>query len=223
MQFEIKFKNREIFEEKISSVDCSVPARTSGRKTEHGEMYCLSIYLRSLFMRGSLIFPLEVKKFESPDFLIRNGEDFLIGLEVVQASVEKDQKLMRQLEKEPEGTFLEGVIINGRYNGRLVKIGEDLLTEGMAGDSVEKEWVAVFSRAIYEKTKLLDGSYPKIPTRYDLLIYDNSPFVGLNTPMALSLLRHVIQGDSCFKSFERSYHYISIIRNDDVMWNVLGR
>ena len=148
MQSEIKLKNREDIQKKFLLIDGSVPARTSGRKAEHRETHCLRIYLTHPPATDLLSFPLTVEKTESPDFLIRNSEGFIIGLEVTDASIEEDQQLMTQLEKEPHGTIIEHAFIDGKYQGRLVKPQEVLLAEGMIGDSVEKEWVGIVLNSI---------------------------------------------------------------------------
>ena len=211
--FKIKCENLKDLQRKISSVDCSVPVRTAGRKSEHREMYCLRIYLTCPSVTDLLSFPLTVLKSESPDFFIQKSDGSVIGLEVAEASVEEDQELMTVLEKKPNGTMLESDIIDGKYQGRLVKPGEELFSRGMVGDSVEREWVKIVLNLIYKKTKLLNELYSEIPNRYELLIYDNSPLSGLHTETALSMLNSAIQDDSRFKSFKRIYHRISIIHN----------
>lgn len=213
---EIEFQNDSELLEKFSNIDCSVPARTEGRKSSHRERYCLKIYLMYLLQNKLLEFPLKIIKEEAPDFLIL-CHDEIIALEVTDAAAEDYQRAMTELAKSPPGTMLE----SGTYE--LVKPGERLNGPGWNGNSVEIEWVRVILDSIMNKIKSLNQPHFKTADRYKLLIYDNSDVsVMLYVKDALPLLKKSIRAKLNVERFEKAFHSISVIHSNQLLYDVAG-
>lgn len=213
---EIEFQNDTELLEKFSSIDCSVPARTQGRKSSHRERYCLKIYLMYLLQNKLLKFPLKIIKEEAPDFIILCHNE-TTALEVTDAATEDSQRAMTELAKSPPGTILE------KGTNRLVKAGGQLIGEGWCGNTVEIKWVDIILNSIIDKTESLNQPHFKISDRYELLIYDNSHVSAmLHVKDALPLLKKVIPEKSNAKHFERTFSCISIIHHEQLLYNVVA-
>lgn len=211
---EIEFKNQSELIEKLSNIDCSVPARTQGRKTSHRERYCLKIYLTQLSQNGILKFPLKITKEEAPDFLILYcGET--IALEVTDASTEDYQQAMTELAKSPQGTVLE------MGTNKLVKPGEELIGEGWKGNSVEIEWVDIILNSIKNKTESLNQPHFKTANKNELLIYNNSHLSAmLRVKDAAPLLKNSIHGKFNGKYFKNKFQSILIIHSNLLLYDI---
>lgn len=193
---------------KLSNIDCSVPARTCGRKASHRERYCLKIYLVQLSQSGILKFPLRVDKAEAPDFFL-SSNDKTTTLEVTETSTENYQRAMTELAKSPEGTILE------KGTNKLIKLGGCLIGRGWKGNSVETGWVDIILNSIINKTTSLNKPHFKFADRDELLIYDNSPVsVMLHVQEALPLLRKAIHEKLNIKHLKKRFHAISVIHNE---------
>ncbi len=215
---EIEFQNESELLSKLSNIDCSVPARTQGRKSSHRERYCLKIYLMQLSQDKFLRFPLKIRKEEAPDFIILGYDGTTTALEVTDASTEDYQQATTELEKSPIGTILES------GTNKLVKPGENLVGNGWKGNSVEKEWVDIILSAVREKTKSLNKPHFKTTSKYELLIYDNSHLsVMLHVRDALPLLKKVIHEEFNLKYFERNFHAISVIHSDQLLYDIANK
>ena len=212
----IYFQNDSELLEKLSSIDCSVPGRTKGRKSNHRERYCLKIYLMQLFQNKLLKFPLKIKKEEAPDFLVLCFDE-IIALEVTDAAAEDYQRAMTELEKSPPGTMLEKGI------HKLVKPGEELTGPGWNGNSVEIEWVSVILNSIINKTESLNQPHFKPADRYELLIYDNSDVSAmLHVKDALPMLKNAIHEKFNAKHSEKTFHSISVIHSNQLLYDVVA-
>lgn len=214
---EIEFQNNSELPTKLSNIDCSVSARTQGRKSSHRERYCLKIYLIQLSQDKFLKFPLRIIKEEAPDFLILYCDE-TTALEVTDASTEDYQQAMTELANSPQGTVLE------MGTNKLVKPGERLIGEGWEGDSVEIEWVDIILNSIKNKTETLNQPHFKTTDRYELLIYDNSHLsVMLHVKDALPLLKKAISKKLNVKHFGRNFHSISVIHKDKLLYDITNK
>lgn len=211
---EIEFQNNSEVIGKLANIDCSVPARTRGRKSSHRERYCLRIYLMQFSQNGLLKFPLKIRKEEAPDFLIL-CRDETIALEVTDASTKDYQQAVTELTKSPVGTLLES------GTNKLVKHGERLIGEGWKGNSVEVEWVDIILNSIQNKTEALNQTHFKIANRYELLIYDNSHLsVMLHVKDALPLLKKAINEKLTGNCFKKNFNSISIIHSNLLLYDI---
>lgn len=223
---EIEFKNDSDVNEKFSSIDCSVPKKTQGRTSDHKERFCIKIYLMALCLNKLLRFPLRIKKSEAPDFLILSNNQ-TIALEVTEATTEDFQCADTELEKSPEGTMLENSFLKfensslpkGEYKKALRKPGEKLIGDAWVGDSLEREWVNIIISAIDKKIHKLNEPHFKTANRYELLIYE-SQVVGLVIDKALPLLNDAIHKKFHLASFERNFDSISVIYNDQLLYDI---
>lgn len=215
---EIEFQNESELLSKLSNIDCSVPARTQGRKSGHRERYCLKIYLIQLSQGKFLKFPLRIIKEEAPDFFISGYDGTTTALEVTDASTEDYQQAMAELAKSPIGTLLES------DTNKLVKPGEKLIGNGWKGNSVEIEWVDIILGAIREKTKSLNKPHFKTASRYELLIYDNSHVsIMLHVKDALPLLKKAIHEEPNLKHLKRNFNVISVIHSNQLLYDIANK
>jgi hypothetical protein len=211
---ETEFQSKFELLRKLSDIDCSVPARTKGRKSSHRERYCLKIYLMYLSQKELLRFPLKIKKEEAPDFLI-SCHDETIGLEVTDASTEGYQQAMTDLEKSPPGTVLE------MGTNKLMTPGERLIGEGWKGNSVEIEWVDVILDSIIDKTESLNQPHFKTANRHELLIYDNSHLSAmLHVKDALPILRDTVHKKFSAEYFKKNFDCISVIHSSELLYDI---
>lgn len=214
---QVEFQNQSKLLERLSSIDCSVPTRTKGRKSSHRERHCLKIYLMYLSQNGLLSFPLKIIKEEAPDFLILCRNE-TTALEVTDASTEEYQRAMTELAKSPPDTVLES------GTNKLVKAGERLIGEGWSGNSVETEWVDIILKSIIDKTTSLNRPHFKSADRHELLIYDNSHVsVMLHLEDALPLLKKAIHEKFNVKYSEKNFHSISIIHSNQLLYDIANK
>lgn len=225
---EIDFENNSDLLKKFSNIDCSVPERTQGRTSDHNERYSLKIYLIRLSYNKLLRFSLRIRKREAPDFLIFNDDETTTALEETTATIGDFEQAQTELEKSPEGTMLESGLFKleqsplpkGKYKEALRKPGEKLVGDGWDGNSLEREWADIILRAIDKKTKSLNGLHFKTADRDELLIYYNGPAAGIDIKDALPLLKQDIYEKLNLKSFKRHFHCISVIHNNQLLYDV---
>ncbi|MBC8466433.1 MAG: hypothetical protein H8D55_01225 [Deltaproteobacteria bacterium] len=225
---EIEFQGEFDLNRKISNLDSSVPARTQGRTSAHRERSSLLIYLKELSKKNLLKYPLKIIKRESPDFFVVCSDGTTTSLEETEAGTEDYQRAMTKLEKCPQGTILETDLFKlekaplpkGDYKKALRRPEEKLIGNGWEGDSMEREWCELILDAINKKTKSLNQPNFKSANRYELLIYDNSHVSGLNIAEALPLLKKAVVINHNLKSSEKKWHSISVIKGNQLFYNV---
>ena len=216
---EIEFKNKADFLKKFSNINCSVPRRNEGRKSEHRERYDLKIYLSVLTEYKLLKFPFKVEKSESPDFIISFYQEEKIGLEMVDAGTEEEQQLMTKQDKIKKDTLF----VSGPNNKHfLIESNEnEEFGEGWDGDSVEREWVSNILDTINKKVSKLNEPYFKKFNKNELLIYDTI-HAGhmLNVNGAIPLLKKAIVENSYQRGFKDTFHCISILRINQLLYDI---
>jgi len=222
---EIEFQEESDFNKKLPQLDPSVPGRTEGRTTEHGERNSLIIYLKDLHDKGFLRYPFKITKGEAPDFLILYPNGRATGVEETQAGSEDYQRAMTELERRPQGTLLEADLFRienaplakGTYSKALRGPCEKLVGDGWEGDSMEKEWVQIIKDAIVKKTKKLNKSHFRHADKYELLVYDNSHVSGVNIGKAIPMLEKSLGNDLNLKHADRKWNIISVIEKSQVV------
>jgi hypothetical protein len=98
---ELSFASAGDLTRQLGEIDTSVPHRTEGRRKHHKERHCIVPYLTALARSSLLEFPLRVKKWESPDFLLHFPDGTVTGIEITEAGTERyfgnepEQELIR--------------------------------------------------------------------------------------------------------------------------------
>jgi len=120
-----------------------------------------------MLQEDRLSFPLTITRQESPDFRWQEAET-CHGLEVVQATNERDQKAGTELERAPEGSWIPV----GSYKVRGPDDNVDV--PGLVEGDAERRWTQEIMDAIRNKTKKLQGYDAELRKRCHLLIYDDT-------------------------------------------------
>ncbi len=175
-----------------------VGARKGHRKPAE-ERYALGLYLLARATYDLIDYPVIADQGEAPDFLIREGDGPTIGLEVTRATKPALQRAMT---------------LSERSNGDSAI---DLSDGGWLPGEREKIWLSRVHAATEQKIELLP-SYRRA-SRHDLLIYDDSPTLGVDRKVVLAETRKWI----C-KKRPRSplLGKVSIIISLDVIYDVDG-
>jgi hypothetical protein len=82
---ELSFASARDLTRQLGEIDTSVPHRAEGRRPYHKERHCIVPYLTALARSSLLKFPLRVKKWESPDFLLHLPDGTVTGIEITEA------------------------------------------------------------------------------------------------------------------------------------------
>ena len=137
-----------------------------GRRNPVEERYALGLYLLARATYDLIDFPVIADQGDRPDFLIREGDGPTIGLEVTRATTPALQRAMTESEHK---------------NGTSVI---DLSNGGWLRGGREKLWITMVQEAIERKLEKLP-SY-RGASRHDLLIYDDSPAIGVDRKVVLA-------------------------------------
>jgi hypothetical protein len=166
----------------------NIPDRGDGSRHYHEERYCLGLYLLALATHAKLAYPLSISQFEehvSPDFMIRWPSGESTGLEVTRATEEELQKKKTAAHKENRRRQVDAATSRAEF--RPVTI--PLTTAGWMTGEREKGWCSLFQKAVARKLRKLKGEAPefhssfKAATNYQLLVYDDTPFIGADRAM----------------------------------------
>lgn len=90
----------------LMRADISVPARTTGRKKSHREIYTIGHLLSTLSDRGQFSYPLSVTHRDKPDFLLEMDAS-KIGVEVTEAISQEYAAYCALAARQFPGTLLE--------------------------------------------------------------------------------------------------------------------
>lgn len=222
---EIEFRDLEDLQSKFSQLDCSVPKRSQGRKTEHEERWCLRLYLMVLSSKGYVQFPISVKKRERPDFIIRSASG-TYGLEHTNAGPQEWHRQSAYAETEP-GSLLEA-LPEAQLRNALRKSGEKLIGEGWHGSEAAAEWGKCIVTAIAEKIVKLEDYVRGDARTCALLVYDNTHVSGLVAdeleprcvgPLLRLGLSYEVEN---LKQYERKLHSVTIIQGCKLYHDALG-
>ncbi len=151
----------------------SMPGRTKGREHFHEEHYCLGLYLLALGYHRPLDYPFQIeqgKQHESPDFMLTSSSGDVTGIEVTRATTRWIQQAMTEAERE----YLrrEAASVASGTNPEPVCVS--LSHVGWIGDEAPVQWCLSIQKAIDGKVEKLSNF--RRASRYDLLIYDDTPF-----------------------------------------------
>jgi hypothetical protein len=212
---ELSFGSAGALMRQLGEIDFSVPRRTEGRRSHHRERYCIVRYLTALARSSLLEFPLRVKKWESPDFLVYRPDGTVSGIEITEAGTERAQRAATQLERSPRGSLMEGEEI------RLP--GEALRGRPYIGNEPELELTEIILASVASKAKALNQGHYEEADRCELLIYDNSHLVPLTDLGTLALfLKPALNEWLKQNRTERAFGLISVLRDSELLYDCAG-
>jgi hypothetical protein len=176
-----------------------VGSRRNREKARREERYCLALYMLARATNNLIEYPISVEEGQSPDFMVSEGAGDTFGLEVTQATTPEHEERLTHAEKSgasvldlgPEAGWLEG--------------------------QRESLWIERMKCAVMQKLELIPG-YRKA-SRHDLLIYDNTPLIGVNRDQVTANIRDWIRE---YRSAVPSFGFLSIIISLDVVLDVGG-
>lgn len=225
---ELIIEDKEMFDLIISGLNFEVPKRTEGRQQVHRERYTMINYLKVLNSNNKLDFPLKIIRSDRPDFIIEAS--IKIGIEVTEATDQDFQKASTQLEKEPEGTFLEIPHYTPQNRGKpsfrgIKRNGNSLDSNGWVGEEVEIIWNEYILEAILKKLKALNNQEApfKEAQKYNLLIQDETPTIALDLKKALEMAQCYILDRIICKNYNKFYEEISIVRYPKLIYDLSGQ
>ena len=202
------FRRREQIDQFWRSVR-NVPTRRRRSKRDE-ERFCLGLYLLALGTHEIVTYPVIVEEDESPDYMLSFGDSESVGLEVTKATTRQMQIDLTENEDEYERA-------RKASNGEPEPVGRLVSFEGLAGDSVETNWVKQIRDAIERKLKKL--SKFRRAAHHDLLIYDDTPYGRGDWLVALREVRKIVEK---LRRGNSRLGKVSIIISLDVVLDVGG-
>jgi hypothetical protein len=194
------------------------------REHYHEERFCLGLYLRALAMHEVLGYPLSVEEFEphvSPDFMIRWPSGELTGLEVTRATDEPLQQNKSAAHREYRRRKVEAAASGTEPR----PVTTPLSTAGWLDGEREKEWCLQFQKAVEKKLGKLCGQAPefrskfKPATSHDLLVYDDTRFIGVDRQTIVTTIQQWIRN---LPKDGPKFGKISIIISLDLIFDLSG-
>ena len=203
----------------------SVPDRGEGREHHHEERFCLGVYLLALATHDWLTYPLSVEEFEphvSPDFMIRWPSGELTGLEVTRATEEPLQRKKSVAHKEYRRRKIEAAA----SGTEPIPVTVPLSTAGWLDGEREKGWCLLFQKAVEKKLSKLRGEPPEFRSKfkpaasYDLLVYDDTPLIGVDRTTIVKGTQLWIRN---LPKEQPAFGKISIIMSLDLVFDLGGK
>jgi len=203
--------HRDELVRQFGSLGTSVPPRTDPKDQLAEEWYCLRRYLFVLAVEGSLRYPLDVRKSESPDFLLIRQDGAWDGVEITKATPQEFEADLTDLARGKRTRHY----ISDPADGVMM-----LSLTGWAGDSAEREWAEYMLKAIEDKAAIVSNY--KMVRECDLLIYDNTPTPKPDLESAVEFLRSSLSARNEQTGFETGFRTVSLIRDPFVICDVQG-
>ncbi len=181
----------------LGSTNISVPGRKQGRKSESKEIYSIHRLLSTISNSNDLSFPLSLHKREKPDFLL-SCSNYNIGIEITEATSQDYSEYLTLADKEDGNILIEPALFH--YNSKtsladkkeLLK-QDSLISDGWAGDGMEKEWSLYIKDSINKKSKkFIQSEFQKFNQNW-LHIYDNTPTLCLDKELLTPYLYDIWQ------------------------------
>ncbi|HEY2107143.1 MAG TPA: hypothetical protein VGH29_15195 [Candidatus Binataceae bacterium] len=203
----------------------NVPDRGEAREHHHEERFCLGLYLFALATHDLITYPLSVEEFEphvSPDFMIRWPSGELTGLEVTKATEEPLQKKKSAAHKEYRRRKIEAAISG--TEPEPVTISHS--TAGWLDGERERGWCLLFQKAVEKKLGKLREEAPEFRSKfkpaasYDLLVYDDTPFIGFDPT---EILKGTQQWIRDLPKDQPAFGKISILMSLDLVFDLGGQ
>jgi hypothetical protein len=171
-----------------------------------------------------LTYPLSVDQFEeheSPDFMMRWPSGETTGLEVTRATEEGLQKNKSAAHKE----YRQRKVDAERSETEPEPVSIPLPTAGWTDGERERGWSLMFRNAVEKKLVKLRGEPPefrskfKPAARHDLLVYDDTPFIGVDRTRVIATMQNCIRDLS---GQQRAFGKISFISSLDLIFDLGG-
>lgn len=201
---------------KLANIDISVPHGTAGRETRHVESFAISYMLATLAEADLLEYPISLLKSECPDFVLRENNKKITGIEHTEVVAEND---VRQMMLRHRGYGSKVAFMRHSIPGEKKKSQEELKSEidenksdGWYGDSVEKEWVEAMLHFTEKKIFSSKKAGYQIFAENALLIYDNWHVPCLDVGQALEWF-----SESCVKGgYTETFNDLYILTKNDL-------
>jgi len=176
-----------------------VGTRRDREKTRREERYCLALYMLARATNSLIEYPISVEEGQRPDFMVSEGAGDTFGLEVTRATTREHEERLTHDEESRTS---------------VLKLGSEA---GWLEGQRESLWIERMKCAAMQKLELIPG-YHKA-SRHDLLIYDNTPLIGVNRDQVTANIRDWIRE---YRSAVPSFGILSIIISLDVVLDVGG-
>ena len=190
----IVIKSSQEFESIISKIDTKVGSRKDKRDQDTKEFFSLVNFLRRKNENGALTFPLLIKKRQSPDFELVEGDE-TYGIEIAELTNELYQALLSYCDCNPGYTFEPSMIRYGmtpqntNWREFLKKIDEPLEGGCLYGNEPEIYSAQWGRDEIIKKIPKLVEYKKKFPGKLNILLYDNSPYWFIDYKVFSQLLK----------------------------------
>lgn len=222
----IEFSDYDDFLKKCSLINWDVPERGKGRKSVHEERYCMKFYLDVLATTHNILFPITVRKTETPDFIILRSSNRSFGLEHTNAGPQEWHRQMSRLSNAPKGSLLE-CLPEENLEQALREPGENLTGDGWTERGATIEWGKSMVWSIIKKTIDLNEKNYEDAEKYELLIYDSSQvseFVrdGIDAKNISYMIGLALSLDGKLKLTKRTFDCISIICGKTLYYDITG-
>ena len=200
---------------------------TENRTSVHHEIYTLYLFIIALYKKTKLKYPCRIIKRESPDFLIKMGEDS-IGLEHTIATLESFQIALTEWEKYPNDSVIEPshYLIDKVPSKKNSDIGIKLSKEELSGAPILgerdfKEWVAiVFAQLVKKNNHFKDKNYEKFQIN-ELIIEVQSPHkISKKHRIATTLLEETVSKLKLINKLH--FDKIHIFSQNDIIYDLMG-
>lgn len=180
---------------KLRGIDISVPGRAEGRRKEHRERWSICRLLSTFCHYSKINFPMTLVKCESPDFMLRL-QDACIGIEHTDATLPDYEEVLSRWEKNYQSNVLDlGLFkietpLSKQEKSEAAK--GSLSGPGWEGDEPERNTARIIAVTVANKIEKLK-TYSIDFDKYFLLIYNNSPYKGINVCTCIKYLRDSLQ------------------------------
>jgi hypothetical protein len=192
----------------FGALGITVPPRMQKKDQFAEEVYCLRRYLFPLAHSGLLEFPIEIVKYETPDFISTWRGGKRIGLEVTKATRAEFEADLSRFDRQQE---------TKNYASDRTSATMSLSEAGWAGNVVETERVSYILASISNKLPDI-ASYPV--AECDLLIYDNTPLAAPDLKMVAEGIRLQFVKEPLTDGHGRTFRVISVIRDPCLIYDI---
>ena len=176
------------------------------------ELYSLYVYLNASQYSEYISFPLDILKWESPDFVLNQH----IGIEVVTSATQKEKHAWHKMKtKYPKKSVLDTSCYipgsNAKVEDGIIspdEKGEITLNSSGLGDyGKEKAWLDCICHSMCKKTCLLNEEEFSKHQNNQLIIYDDTPYF----PDLDYVVTHLQRNYKCSNKYQ--FDHIHIIKN----------
>ncbi len=178
---------------KLSAIDISAPLRCEGGTNEQIERWSMFRLLATLCERDGLIFPLELTKDESPDYVLQMDSS-KYGFEITVGISEEYAEALSCLDKKEDGALVE--LQSNKWTGKKKKKrkGSEPPGRPYVGDEVEREYAQLVLDVTNKKTFNMRKRGYQLFQQNNLIIYCEQGLPYLNQEKAVEFCHEKMQG-----------------------------